>query len=429
MIAQTNKQVVINKTKFSPDKVDVYLAISLSFFSYFFIKWISGFSWMGPKVSFYILAYVGLLLVYTQYKKIQRPKESFYWLTILLLCALSYGLFGLHAMSAWQFILTIMTAIYWTASVMGGLLRQKTTNVLIVDICNILFVVPFSNLRALVDIITIKRSNEKQMLKGQVISIVIAILILIPLVSIILPALTGADSSNLFTQIMETIFKENIISDYIRPGQLLFSILLLFYWVALILGFGSKRNTTKINLEAKVESLKKLKGLSRTTISLVLLVIISVYFLFIVTQIPYLFSAFIGKIPLETESYAEYARHGFFELCWIVTFNLAILLSANLFSRSLRVDAKWLRYFNIVLAIITMLLITTAYSKMGLYISHYGLTVNRIKVCATLLFLLLTWSGIIVLQFRVFSIVRFSLMCGSAILIGLCLLNLPLNSL
>jgi len=147
------------------------------------------------------------------------------------------------------------------------------------------------------------------------------------------------------------------------------------------------------------------------------------YLVFILSQIPYFFAAFTGSRPEGWLSYAEYARHGFFELCSIAAINLAILTAGNITSKKQRMESSVLKMFNIVFAIITLILIATAFSKMALYIGEYGLTMKRLLPCVFMIFLAAVFIAIMALQKLDFSIVRFSLVTGTVMFCTLCLSN------
>jgi len=147
------------------------------------------------------------------------------------------------------------------------------------------------------------------------------------------------------------------------------------------------------------------------------------YLVFIFSQTPYFFSAFTGRRPDGWLVYSEYARQGFFELCWIAAINLIILIAGNVTSRKRRIESRLLKAFNIALAVITLALIATAFSKMALYISAYGLTMPRLLPCVFMVFMTVVFIALIALQKRDFSIVRFALAAGAVILCALCLIN------
>jgi hypothetical protein len=147
------------------------------------------------------------------------------------------------------------------------------------------------------------------------------------------------------------------------------------------------------------------------------------YLVFILSQIPYFFSAFTGNRPEGWLVFSEYARHGFFELCGIAAINLAILIIVNLTSKKKRIDSVMLKALNIALASITLILIATAFSKMALYIDAYGLTMPRLLPCIFMVFLAITFMALIALQKWNFSIVRLTLITGAVMITLLCLSN------
>jgi hypothetical protein len=147
------------------------------------------------------------------------------------------------------------------------------------------------------------------------------------------------------------------------------------------------------------------------------------YMVFILSQIPYFFSAFTGVKPEGWLVYSEFARRGFFELCAIVVINLVLITIGNLTSKKARTESRILKLFNVGLAIITLIFIATAFSKMALYIGAYGLTMRRVLPSIFMVFLAIVFVALIVLQKRNFSIVRFALITGSIMICILCLSN------
>ena len=128
--------------------------------------------------------------------------------------------------------------------------------------------------------------------------------------------------------------------------------------------------------------------------------ILILYVMFFVSQASYFLSAFMGKLP-EEFSYAEYARKGFFELCWIVVINLGIMMIMNLHSKnSGKEKTGVLKAYNIIFCIFTLILIATAVSKMVMYIDAYGLTVLRVYTTWFMLLCAFIFLVIFIKQFR-----------------------------
>ena len=106
-------------------------------------------------------------------------------------------------------------------------------------------------------------------------------------------------------------------------------------------------------------------------------IVIVVYAVFFAAQIQSLMDAFLSFSP-EGGSYSEYARRGFFELCFVSGFNLFLLLCSKGFSA--RRDGKEpgsLKALHGILCAETLILIASALGKMAMYISRYGLTQLR----------------------------------------------------
>ncbi len=107
----------------------------------------------------------------------------------------------------------------------------------------------------------------------------------------------------------------------------------------------------------------------------------------------------------------------------IAAINLALLTVFNLMSRVPRQECTALKLFNIVLALLTLLLIATAFSKMALYIDAYGLSMLRLIPCVFMVFLAVVFLAVIVLQKWRFSVVRLALTAGAMLLCLFCLVN------
>jgi hypothetical protein len=119
---------------------------------------------------------------------------------------------------------------------------------------------------------------------------------------------------------------------------------------------------------------------------------------------------------------ASYARKGFFELLFIALINLLLIYLGWQFSKSR--DSKLMKVFHMTLSFITEILILSAFSKFALYVSNYGLTMRRVLPCLFMIFLSMIFLGMIVTVFVRFSIMRFALILGSAIMLFLSFGNL-----
>lgn len=122
------------------------------------------------------------------------------------------------------------------------------------------------------------------------------------------------------------------------------------------------------------------------------------YVIFFFSQASYFLSAFVSRLPADTESYSAYARQGFFQLCIVSVIDLAVIIGINLFSKLNEEGkkSKFLKAMTVTLCVFTVLLIITAISKMGMYISVYGLTRLRFYTSWFMLLLGVLFIGIII---------------------------------
>ena len=159
-----------------------------------------------------------------------------------------------------------------------------------------------------------------------------------------------------------------------------------------------------------------------TTVYILMNSLTILYIVFIGSQLPYFFSAFAGQRPEGWQIYSEYARSGFFELCRIAVINLLVLTASNIMSQQPRKNIL-LKILNALLALLTLLLIATAFSKMALYIGAYGLSMRRFLPCVFMIFMAIICGGVIALQKWSFSISRLAVGVGVIMFCTLCIVN------
>jgi hypothetical protein len=337
-------------------------------------------------------------------------------------------------------LLTVGAAVYWCGALFGITLQGRTGNWLPLDAVNLIFVVPggnlgnaFSSLRILRPVRN--RGDRRQALRRvlrRVLPVLLGLALCIPLLAMVLPLLASADAG-LFRRLLEDIWQA--VAGW-RLWRLLTEELTLIFWqaalgvpvavwlCAYLTGAAHRRRVRRLDVRAASRRLGALRLAPPATVLVVLAAACATYLLFVGCQLPYFFSAFGGVMPGRYVLYSEYAREGFFELCRIATLNLTLLAAACLTYRREGAPPRALKIFNIMLSVLTLLIIATAFSKMGLYIARYGLTPRRIVTCVFMVFLGGVYLAVIALQFINFSIMRFAAVYGAGLLCLLCLCNL-----
>jgi hypothetical protein len=144
---------------------------------------------------------------------------------------------------------------------------------------------------------------------------------------------------------------------------------------------------------------------------------------FVVVQFRYLFG---GSALVQSEAhltYAEYARHGFFELVAVTALTLSVLLLADW---ALGSDGR--RAFRWLAAVLLALLgvvIASALERMRLYVQHFGLTELRLYATGGILWLAVVsaWFAFTVLRGRRHAFAVGALVAGFAATLALNVLS------
>jgi hypothetical protein len=179
-----------------------------------------------------------------------------------------------------------------------------------------------------------------------------------------------------------------------------------FYLYGLIYGDIKGRYNDRITVESVDKAAKIIKIAPKITIYSALASFNIIYLVFFLVQAVYLFSAFNGNLP-QAFTYAEYARRGFFELCAVAGINLAVLVVSHLIiKREAGEEPKALLIGTLIISLFTILLITTALSKMIMYINTYGLTQLRVYTGWFMLLLLFIFTVVSIRQFSKFNMAK-----------------------
>jgi len=407
------------KVIFTPDANDFYFAIFAFVLGYLCSRWVV-FSWLGWGVALFTMLYLLTVTVYFKIKgALVNSFSVWFWFTVTLLLGASYALFDNNGFYFARAMFLLGAAIYYVVVASGRTIKAKNGNYLLIDGLNASVIIPFRNF---INQYLSFSYLAKGKYRGKVLPVIFGIIIAIVFAAVLIPMLRRADSGGFgivlkfISDIFDFRFAEFMFYAF-------FAIPIAAFIYGLVSGSAHGRHTDTIKPESAEKKVAALRFAQSATVFIVLGTVCVLYLVFIFSQMPYFFSAFTGNRPEGWFIYAEYARHGFFELCGIAAINLAILTVANITSKKQRVDSSLLKVFNIILALITLVLIATAFSKMAMYIDAYGLTMPRLLPCVFMAFLAVVFIALIVLQKWDFSIVRFALVTGAVMFCALCLSN------
>ena len=404
---------------FKPDMCDFVVALITFILGYLFLRWVI-FDWQGWGVTVFTTAYLLTVTTYLTKKGVfTNCGATWFWLSVTFVTGLSYMLWVNEGFGGIRALFLFGAAVYYVIVASGRNVMGKTGNYLLIDGLNAVLLIPFHNyINQYVSFVVLKKDGKS----SKILHVMLGLMLSLILASILIPMLIRADSGG-FGMILKFFTDTFRFIDIETVFYLVLAIPVAAYLYGLLSGVAHKKGTNIMKLESAKQTVAELRFLQPATINTVLGVVCGIYLIFIFSQIPYFFSAFTGRRPEGWLIYAEYARQGFFELCAIAAINLVILIVGNITSKKQRSDSPVLKLFNIALAVITLLLIATAFSKMALYIDAYGLTMPRLLPCVLMAFLAFVFIALIALQKLDFSIVRFALVAGSIILCILCISN------
>ena len=409
-----------------------------------FREWFQ-FDHTGMGTAIFCVIYASVVLVYVYIAKIHPPKESWFWLAVVLCLGVAYAFpYGGELLGALHYMMLLLAAQYWVLCVTGRLLKQsKTSNWLVFDLLNAVVILPWGNFMRLPAALWTGAKRGKKILSARkeqtgkagkhkeskhIFAVMGGALAGLLCLCLILPLLMQADDG--FAALLEGVVWQvsHFVKALFRPLDLdifllksMFALPTALFLYGTVYGSMHGRRTCIYQKQEVCEIQRSVRILPRVTVSTALMLVCTVYVLFMAIQAKYLFGAFWGALP-QGFSYAEYARQGFFELCCVAAINIGILLAANLFSKNQLRENHLLRICNISVSVLTLLLLATAASKMGLYIFAYGLTIKRVLVSVFLVWMAVVFVCIIVHQNKRIALVRLAVFTGAVLFTLLCVL-------
>ncbi len=123
-------------------------------------------------------------------------------------------------------------------------------------------------------------------------------------------------------------------------------------------------------------------------------VLLAVFTSFVLVQLAVLFGGRAYMVRTSGLTAAEYARKGFWQLCVVtVLAQLVILVTVRKAPVATRAERAWLRGLLGGLAVLTLVIVASALSRMWAYQEAYGYTVLRLLVATCEL-----WFGVVLLM-------------------------------
>ncbi len=338
---------------------------------------------------------------------LQKAKVSLYMILVgvtTVVVASSIILTDNKFLQIIAFAFSVVWYCYFVYVAFENRLEKGASDLLWFDCVKAVVVYPFVSFAAIFT--TLARGKTKNGFATLVKILVGGILALIP--TALITVLLSYDGG--FAEMVRKIFSFGFTDVLEHALSFVFGIPAAMYLFGLFTSSQKKKETYKITAERCYRGFASLKRLPIITTVTASLPILFVYSVFFISQRQYYLSAFTGRVPAEI-SIAEYARSGFFQLCAVSVINLLVICGVLLFTkkRSGKKSAA-VKILSLVFCIYTLILITTAVSKLILYIDTYGLTIKRVYAMWLMIVIALVFLVIALGQF----IVRFKWVCAAS---------------
>jgi hypothetical protein len=372
---------------------------------------------LGLGVTLFAAVLWGAASAYFRISGIKQTRAGLLASCIFILSAVNFVLFDITLIKGLNFIFLSLSFVFWVLVTAGKRLEEKISLYAVSDLFRQLLVIPFANFSGCFS--GIRQVFAKSKRGKGVLSGILGILIFLPVLVVVITLLSSADAA--FEGIIDHIrfsVSENLFEYLI---QMILGLPVACYLYGMLYGNRYQRNIGNVTLESVNKNLVSFRFAPGATVYSAMTALNLIYLVFFLAQASYLFSAFEGSLP-QTMTYAEYARRGFFELCAVSAINLAVIAGAHLIAKRDRV--KVLRAETIALCIFTIALLATAMSKMGMYISYYGLTQLRVYTSWFMVLLLAFFIIILLRQFKSFQGTQAALISFLILFMVLCYGNI-----
>ncbi|HEX3095947.1 MAG TPA: DUF4173 domain-containing protein [Patescibacteria group bacterium] len=218
--------------------------------------------------------------------------------------------------------------------------------------------------------------------KGKSRQVLIGVLTALPVLVFFGVLFVSADLA--FSQFIEKTFQVHLpdtaIPQVIVVGVIFTLCLGLFAYLTNPSDKISKDISELLNFRSGTETNREIE------ISVFLSLIAALFLLFIAFQVHYLFGG-AANIYFQGFTYAEYARKGFWELLVVAFTTLLILLAVDNHSKDHAARLKWFILPALAIIVEVLIIVASAFKRLALYQSAYGMTSLRLYVFGFIIFL------------------------------------------
>ena len=360
----------VNYMKEQNKKAILWIAIATILFMELLV-----FGGWGVSVPIAVIIYYIIVLWQSKVLKIkQNVKKNMLLIPIIMIC-LCFVFFD-NILLKFLNVLFLYVLIILNTSQQLGVNRFKTLSFeWLIEIIQIGIIMPLENIMAPINLMEDELKGKPKNSINTVVKILIGLTIGLPIVFIATLLLMNSDIA--FKSIISFIGENfNFNLEGILKRIIVF-IIIFFPLYGFFYGIRNKKEEVNNNKEQNQVKVKFDFTIIITATSLLCIV----YMIYCLAQFTYFISAFQGLLP-EDYTFARYARKGFFECLPLGVINLIFIMVLSLLTNLENSNKKKsiVKGFIYYIIAFTLFLVISAFSKMILYISAYGITLMRVYV-------------------------------------------------
>lgn len=340
-------------------------------------------------------------VVFVALKGTVRGAFSVIYPVIMVLLAATLFINPLTFVRFFSSVFFFTVLFYYLGRSAGVTIEKIAGKYLFTDVMKTTFVLPFHNYADIFPAIFHRSPNGDGKGAGKAGKVILFILsgLLVALIpTAIAIGMLSYDAN--FTRLLRMIFNFDISDVFSHAGSFIcgIPIAMALFSAAFC---TSRRIGSEYLKEAGAENRRRKAGFIPVVLSVTATIpVLLIYVIFFFSQKDYYLAAFSGVLPGNL-SFADYAREGFFNLCGVTALNVVIIFVFSTFTRKKDDVSSTLpeRICSVVFSLATLLLISTALAKMGLYVNEYGLTEKRVLASWLMILLFAVFTCVIIRQF------------------------------
>lgn len=354
--------------------------------------------------AFFTLALI-ISVVYYRFKAVHLDTRAIAGIIVILAAALPYAFFATTPLHLLLGPVLIGLFVVWHAYVSRTAAGAWPSAAWLIDFLNQGFVAPVHNLGAWWAGLTRGLRDRRRL--TQVVVALVGLVVGLPLIILVTALLMSADAG--FQSVIDAPLRSlRQLDVWSVVWRVILGLPLAVFAFNLLYANAHHSGVGAITPAWAARANRAVRKLPAVGLATPMVILVLIYVVFFAAMTSYLFSGFAGHLP-SGQTYAEYARSGFFQLAAVATINLVVVGFGYLFAARRHPTGApaeaaprlayppFLRWLSFALSILTLLLIATAISKMALYIGAFGLTRLRLY---TLVFMIALAVVFIVIGLR-----------------------------